>query len=131
MTEAQKSQLNWGPAPVEGGTREQAEENMMRFAIDVSERTVEAKLLRWDEAGNLRGTVRYTGPAPEPVDGRWIYQLSVDSKPITVGMPGLGLQQVRFLDPRYQDIRDYPPVSVDGLMLAWKYAVQACWKRAQ
>ena len=41
-------------------------------------------------------------------------------------MPGLPLDQVRFVEDEGQDIWKYPRLFVDGKPWLWKYAVNVC-----
>lgn len=96
--------INPGSGPVRAATEEQATENIAVFAEDV--------------AGEWRGP---TGPEDE---GRWPYVIFRDGREIDVEMPGIGLQQVRYLGRDDQNIWDFPRLYVDGGSWVWEFGVR-------
>jgi hypothetical protein len=105
--------INPGTGPVEGATVERARSNMDAFTADLRAAGI--------HAGDLQRR-------PEQDDaGRFAYQLTMDdTRQVTVEMPGLPLDRVRFTGAAGQDIWQFPRLYVDGSSWLWEYAVAAC-----
>jgi hypothetical protein len=105
--------INPGTGPVEGATLEQAKANMDAFAADLNKRGLYVTgLTRREDADD---------------DGRYGYLLTMgDARKLEVDMPGLPLDQVRFMDEPGQDIWDFPRLYVDGNSWIWMFALGQC-----
>jgi hypothetical protein len=105
--------INPGTGPVEGATLENAKANMDAFAADLVERGMYVTgLTRREDADD---------------DGRYGYLLTMgDARKIEIDMPGLPLDQVRYMDTEGQDIWDFPRLYVDGSSWIWMFALGQC-----
>lgn len=105
--------INPGSGPVEGATVEQAKANMDAFAADLVERGMYVTgLTRREDADH---------------DGRYGYLLTMgDARKLEIDVPGLPLDQVRYMDEPGQDIWDFPRLYVDGSAWTWKFALGQC-----
>jgi len=108
--------INPGSGPVRGATRENADANIARFALDLMA-TGRAKTVRMLDGIN-------SSQVPER-DGRWIYQIAADGETHEIEMPGLPIEQVRFVDRPEQNIWDFPRLYVDGSSWVWMYALSS------
>lgn len=105
--------INPGSGPIEGTTEENARANMDAFAAD---------LVLID----ITTTAITRNPGAD-ADGRYGYQLGLDDgRVIDVEMPGLPLDQVRYIDEPGQDIWDFPRLYVAGSSWIWMFALRAC-----
>lgn len=100
--------VNPGTGPVNFATADNAMRNMPHLIQD-------AQL-------NLSEVVIEPVPVNDH-DGRYWYELHFGERTCCVGMPGLPLEQVRFLGTDGQDAWDFPRLYVDGDSWLWKYAV--------
>lgn len=103
--------INPGSGPVGGASIEYATTNMARFMDDLI------------AAGHTVGAI---GNGEDQGDGRWRFVISVDGRDVEVEMPGLPVEQVRWMDEPDQNIWDFPRLYVDGSSWVWKYALSAC-----
>lgn len=105
--------INPGSGPVEGGTLEHAKANMHAFATDLREAGLIATgLTRRENADS---------------EGRFGYLLTMgDARKLEIEMPGLPLDQVRYVGADDQDIWDFPRMYVDGSSWIWMFAIRAC-----
>ena len=107
--------INPGSGPVEGGTAEQAWENLQVLLRDVTERYPDVDTL--------------TDSTAEQEDGRWVYSVRVTKGEqvavMDVEMPGLPLERVRWMRGEGQDIWDSPRLYVDGSSWVWWFAIAA------
>jgi hypothetical protein len=105
--------INPGTGPVEGGTLEQAKANMDAFSADLRDAGLYATGLTRREHTDA--------------DGRFGYTLTMgDARKLEILMPGLPLDQVRYVGADGQDIWDFPRLYVDGDSWIWMFAVVAC-----
>lgn len=105
--------INPGTGPVEGATLEHAKANMDVFCADLRAAGIIATTISRVEAGDDAG--------------RFGYRLGTgDARTLDIEMPGLPLDQVRFIDADGQDIWDFPRLYVDGGSWIWMFAVVAC-----
>lgn len=106
--------INPGTGPVDGATEEQARANMDAFCADLREAGIIATtitLLQDDHDG----------------DGRFAYRLGTgDARQLDVLMPGIALDEVRYMGADGQDIWDFPRLYVDGSSWVWLFALRAC-----
>lgn len=62
--------------------------------------------------------------------GRYAYQIDdselAGARTIKIEMPGLPLDEVRYMDEPGQDIWDFPRLYVDGTSWVWMFALRAC-----
>ena len=122
--------LNPGTGHVPDATLDNAIENMQRFATDVI------------TAHGYKGA---TSVAKDPLGqvseqlkgGRWEFvmtcEVSTPGAPLeewVVNMPGLPLEQVRYLGPP-QNPFEFTRLYIDGLSWLWKFGVNACVPRKQ
>lgn len=105
--------INHGTGPVEGATVEQAKLNMDAFAADLVERGMYVTgLTRREDADH---------------DGRYGYLLTMgDARKVEIDMPGLPLDQVRYMDSEGQHIWGFPRLHVDGSAWIWMFALRQC-----
>jgi hypothetical protein len=94
--------INPGSGPVSVSTRENADKNMQKFLEDT-------------ESDSFEFT-------KEEEDGRFTYLLKKGSWTSEIMMPGLALDQVRYIGGPDQNIGDFPRLYVDGSSWVWKYA---------
>lgn len=102
-----KIMINPGAGRVESGTWEQAYENIKQYIKDceIPMHIVSARFI--------------------PCEGRYMFVLDADdfSYRTEVEMPGLPLNNVRYIDEGKQNPFDFPRLYVDGSSWLWKYAV--------
>lgn len=87
---------------------------------------------KWDHAvANIEAFVKDVGLDRVTVkdkmkegDGRYEFVLRRGKKKVVVLMPGLPLDRVRFVDPKTQDIWQFPRLYVDNGSWVWKFAVK-------
>jgi hypothetical protein len=77
------------------------------------------------EDANLKGVAYRRDPSSDDGDGRFAYHLSCGEKEIKIDMPGLPLEQVRYVDGEDQNVLDFPRLYVDGSSWFWKFAVDS------
>jgi hypothetical protein len=94
--------INPGTGPV-SGTREEADKNMAAFAKDTDSDSFE---FAWQEKC-----------------GRFTYRMYRKGIEGEVQMPGLPLEQVRFMSLPGQDIWKFPRLYLNGSSWVWMYAV--------
>ena len=100
--------FNPGSGAVDGATLENATENMKQF-IDDSE---------------VKGATFHKAIyEPDYGDGRCSFDVVWKGRVINIQMPGLPLDQVRFMDSDTQNIWDFPRLYVDHSSWVWKYAI--------
>lgn len=121
MTEDEESTsgsivINPGTGPVAGATAAEAGHNMSVFAQEVAQ-------MRDEPRENF--TVEVLDLAED--NGRFFFSLThlPSESSVEIEMPGLPLDQVRYLDLPTQDIWDFPRLYVDGSSWVWLYAVGA------
>ena len=102
--------INPGSGPVADATVGHAIANIAAFVDDLQDAGREAQT---------------GGPGVED-RGRWTFIVTVDERDYEVEMPGLPLDEVRYVDPATQNIWDFPRLYVDGSSWVWKYALGAC-----
>lgn len=100
--------INPGSGKVENGTWEQAYINMKKFIEDCE---VSMHLVR-------------TEFEPDE-DGRYLFVIDADEfdYETEIEMPGLSLENVRFVGEEGQNIWNFPRLYVDGGSWIWKYAL--------
>jgi hypothetical protein len=105
--------INPGTGPVEGATEENARANMDAFCADLRENDIIATTIsRFPDLDSA---------------GRFGYRLGTgDARVLEVEMPGLPLDQVRYVDSDTQSIWDFPRLYVDGDSWVWMFALSAC-----
>lgn len=105
--------INPGTEPVAGATEENAAANMEAFAADLRERGMEVTAIE-RHPSNDRGS------------GRFGFELVfADGTGTEIDMPGLSLDQVRFLGG---NSRSFPRLYVDGSSWLWLYALNVLEK---
>lgn len=104
--------INPGTGPVDGNP-DQAAANMEVFADDVAR----AHMITRQSC-----TVESCGIDEE---GRSRFELRLPTRTFSVDMPGMPLEQVRYLGGE-QNIFAYPRLYVDGSSWVWKFAVDIC-----
>lgn len=104
--------LNPGSGPVGGATEQHARDNALVFTVDLLvTRGVESSV---------------TSDFVDQGDGRWAFVLQVGETRHEVEMPGLPLEEVRYLGTEDQNIWDFPRLYVDGSSWVWKFAINQC-----
>ncbi len=103
--------INPGAGTVDGATAENAYDNMIRFMGDLIERGIEVQCFN-------------RVPEREVGDGRFCYDLFVLNRVFEIEMPGLPLDQVRYISED-QNILLYPRLYVDGSSWVWKFALSS------
>lgn len=98
--------VNPGSGPVAGATEEHAQTNIVHFIADCGD--------GW----------RATRRQPEhDCDGRYSFVVWRGNRCHQVDMPGLPLDQVRYMGGEGQHIRDYARLYVDGGSWIWEFAL--------
>ena len=104
--------LNPGSGPVDGGTAEQARDNMRVLVADVNAVAAE-------EAQQITDVT-----AAGEVEGRYVFTVThANGETSEVDMPGLPLDRVRFMRGPQQDIWEFPRLWVNGSSWLWFYAI--------
>jgi len=101
--------INPGTGPVADATEENAIENMEQFVLD----SICADSFARD-------------PGSDWNDGRFsfrVFYAVFPDKYIDVQMPGLPLEQVRYMSAEYQNPWHFPRLYVDGSSWLWYYAL--------
>ncbi|MFB7378582.1 hypothetical protein ACFC6U_27900 [Kitasatospora purpeofusca] len=106
--------INPGSGPVPGADRRAADENMTRFVEDLADQGIIA-------------TGFLATPNDDYGDGRYAFRLNLpDGRTAEVQMPGLPLDQVRWMNEPDQNFGNYPRLFVDGSSWVWWYALDRC-----
>lgn len=100
---------NPGSGPVENATEKHAIENMKHFITDHDEK--ELKFVRVPELDYQYGRFAFL-----------LYKLDA-TRYHEVQMPGIPLDQVRYVDSENQNIWHFPRLYVDGSSWVWMYAI--------
>lgn len=109
--------INPGTGPVEGATLDHAYENMRALLKDCGR--PEAKFRR-DPETDVEGG-RFPFLVTCPPDGEEHHK----EWEVTVDMPGIPLEEVRFLGKKDQNIWHFPRLYVDGSSWVWKFAINS------
>lgn len=106
--------INPGSGPVADATEEHATANMAVFVLDLG-------------AKGLPVTNAVRRPEADYGDGRYAFALAMaDGRSIEIQMPGLPVDQVRYVDSEAQNIWDFPRLYVDDSSWVWKFALSVC-----
>ncbi|MFF3848019.1 hypothetical protein [Streptomyces sp. NPDC002328] len=106
--------INPGTGPVPQASEAHAATNITVFADDLR------------RAGLGVDSCERT-PAADYGDGRYAFTIAMaDGRSIEIQMPGLPVDQVRFIDGDSQNIWHFPRLYVDGSSWVWKFALGAC-----
>lgn len=109
--------INPGSGPVEGANAAQAARAMQQFVHDLSERGITVGSYVRNEDADYDA---------DDHDGRFAFDLAfADGRTAQVQMPGLPVDQVRWLGPD-QDIWQFPRLYVDDSSWVWFFALNAC-----
>lgn len=103
--------INPGSGPVGGADSDHARANMRQFVMDLGLNAEQVELI--------------SGPGREDA-GRWLFVVRVDGIEHEVEMPGIPLDQVRWMDEAGQNIWHFPRLYVDGSSWVWLFALGAC-----
>ena len=98
--------LNPGTGPVPGATSANARANLTQFVDDLGLEVTISRVIR----------IR---------DGRYWFSLRRGRRHCMVEMPGLPVEQVRYLRQPGQDPWDYPRLYVDRSSWLWRFALDA------
>ncbi len=101
--------INPGSGPVEGTSEANALANLVQFGRDLIER------------GHKVGEPVRVPEQDE--NGRYAFVLPVDGQGHEIDMPGLPLEEVRWLGQESGNIWHFPRLYVDGSSWVWKYAL--------
>jgi hypothetical protein len=104
--------INPGSGPVSDATEAHAAINITAFLDDLA-----------IEHDVLRPAIRH-GEMDE--GGRFGWTIRVDDVWFEIEMPGIPLDQVRWIDGPEQNIWNFPRLYVDGSSWVWKYALASC-----
>ena len=99
--------VNPGSGPVDNATEKNAIENIKHFIVDINV----------DHVNFVRI------PEKDYGKGRYAFLLWKDKYCHEIQMPGIPLEQVRFLGNEGQNIWDFPRLYVDDSSWVWKYAL--------
>ncbi|MEU7435681.1 hypothetical protein AB0B07_33310 [Streptomyces sioyaensis] len=103
--------INPGSGPVTEATEQNAIDNMGAFTADLRERGIDVDTF-----------VRRSGA--DYGDGRYAFTVAIaDGGSMEVQMPGLPLEQVRWLGAEGQDIWQFPRLYVDDSSWIWYFAL--------
>lgn len=115
--------VNPGSGPVKNSTEENAWANIRAFVDDLGARGVAVvNILRRSDRDDRDGRYEFDLFLRDP-------QPREESEPrskITVAMPGLPLERVRYLGLASQDIWQFPRLYIDGSSWVWEFAVNVC-----
>jgi hypothetical protein len=100
--------INPGSGPVADASHEAARQNMDAFVRDVLDNR--------DETVTIEDTGRED-------DGRFTFVLRLGDRSSEIDMPGIALEDVRYLGRPDQNIWDFPRLYEDGSSWVWLYAV--------
>lgn len=100
--------INPGTGPIENSVPWHAERNIRQFNLDL----------------RLLQTVNYEWWYTPKENGRYPFTLWTTSGKCEIDMPGIPLEDVRWIDAEGQNIWHYPRLYVDGSSFVWKYAVE-------
>lgn len=113
--------INPGSGPVEGSTLERAYQNMEALLRDAG-----AASAKWRR-----------DPTRDVEGGRWPFLVTCppnEDNPkeweCLIDMPGIPLEEVRYVDGPDQNIWHFPRLYVDGSSWVWKFAVSQLAERA-
>lgn len=101
--------INPGSGPVNGAKLENAHENIKYLIIDIGldpDDIVTTHYPEYDE------------------DGRFYFELEYKGCRCDIMMPGLPLNQVRYMGENDQNIWDFPRLYVEGSSWVWMYAIR-------
>jgi hypothetical protein len=106
--------INPGSGPVANANEEHAARNIAVFVDDLRAAGLDVASIA-QQAGNDYG------------EGRYAFLLTMaDGRLIEVQMPGLPVDQVRYLGGDGQNIWDFPRLYVDDSSWVWKFALSVC-----
>lgn len=105
--------INPGSGSVSGAMRVNAEANMAVFIADLK------------EGGHAKAVDLLPQPYAPEDGGRFTYIIIADTETHEIEMPGLPIEQVRWLNQPEQNIWDFPRLYVDGSSWVWYYALSA------
>lgn len=106
--------INPGSGPVPDASEAHAATNVTVFGDDLR------------RAGIVVASCSRT-PDADYGEGRFAFTLTTDDgRSIEIQMPGLPVEQVRFLGEDGQNIWDFPRLYVDGSSWVWKFALSVC-----
>lgn len=105
--------INPGSGPVDGATLDHAYANMTQLLKDAGLKTA--------------AFARNPDPDSEEDDGRFAFLVTIPGAerfgPLTVDMPGIPLDEVRYTQAPGQNIWHFPRLYVDGSSWVWMFAV--------
>lgn len=104
--------INPGTGPVPGGTVEDADSNMDVFAADLRDHSLNPTDIARDPDHDH--------------EGRFGYRMNIGRRELRIEMPGLPIDQVRYVADEGQDIWDFPRLYVDDSSWIWMFAIRAC-----
>ena len=104
--------INPGTGPVLNSTEENAIENIKHFIND----------------NGVEGVLYERSPENDYGDGRYAFNLKKDGVCHEIQMPGLPIENVRYLGDKNPDIWHYPRLYVDGSSWVWGYALGLSFK---
>lgn len=107
--------INLGTGPVKNATEKNAIENIKHFILDNRVEDV-----NW---------VRI--PQMDYKEGRYAFVLWKENTCYEIQMPGLPLEQVRYMGSEDQNILDFPRLYVDGSSWIWEYAIGLNFKQPE
>lgn len=105
--------INPGSGPVAGADFETARTNMVKFCEDLIE--------GGQQVSGFAGDTSQTSD-----DGRFTFFISVDDFEHQIDMPGIPIDEVRWMGEENQDIWDFPRLYVDGSSWIWMFALNVC-----
>lgn len=99
--------INPGTGPVQGATLDHAYDNMRALLADAG---MPAAKFRRDPDEDVDG-------------GRFPFLVTIGDDEVSVDMPGIPLERVRYTGADDQNIWDFPRLYVDGSSWVWMFAV--------
>lgn len=108
--------INPGSDALRAGDLAQARSNMEVFIRDA--------------LGAAAKQARITEGAREE-NGRFLFNVALGARSVSVSMPGLPLEQVRYKNTSGQDIWAFPRLFVDGASWVWLYGCRSLQRKLE
>lgn len=109
--------INPGTGPIHNTTKEHARSNMDAFVKDVLDDP------EFADAHDETTMITIEDAERDDGEGRFTFILRYGDRESEIDMPGLPLEEVRYISRRDQNILDFPRLYENGSSWVWLYAV--------